>query len=153
MAGAPYYSSADVTLVLDTSLEHVTDGLIDVVVPVVVKGAHAEVTFARTEVPAIEISDEEVDFGEVQVGHQKTVYVQLHSRKGVPCEERGETPAEDQATERAGGNPPSRSGSSPRAASWARTSQKRQGDFRAGRRRRRRVREDARHSRGEQPWR
>ena len=41
LAGAPYYSSADVTLVLDTSLEHVTDGPIDVVVPVVVKGAPA----------------------------------------------------------------------------------------------------------------
>ena len=41
---------------------------------------------ANVEVPAIEISDEEVDFGEVQVGHQKTVYVQLHNRKGVPCE-------------------------------------------------------------------
>ena len=39
LAGAPYYSSTDVTLTLDTSLEHVAAGVVDVVVPLLVKGA------------------------------------------------------------------------------------------------------------------
>ena len=88
LAGAPYYSSTDVTLTLDTSLEHVAAGVVDVVVPLLVKGApRAHVTLrAVVETPEVTPSRVAVDFGAVRIGHQMTTYVQLHNEKSVACE-------------------------------------------------------------------
>lgn len=88
LPGAPEYESTDVTLTLNTALDVVANGIIDVTVPLLIKGGPRALVTLRANVttPELDVSAEVLDFASVQVGHIKAMHVQLRNDKSVPCE-------------------------------------------------------------------
>ena len=88
LSGQPYCQTTEVTLTLNTAMEHVEEGVIDFTVPLSVTGGpQALVTIkAVVQVPGLTANMETLDFGNVQVGHCKWAYVQLHNDRAVACD-------------------------------------------------------------------
>ena len=88
LSGQPYCQTTEVTLTLNTAMEHVEEGAMEFTLPLnVTGGPQALVTIkAVVEVPGLSANVETLDFGNVQVGHCKWAYVQLHNDRSVACD-------------------------------------------------------------------
>ncbi|GMH35419.1 hypothetical protein BSKO_03287 [Bryopsis sp. KO-2023] len=88
LQGAPDYESLEMTLSLNTSKSKVPNGTLDLVFPIEIKFGPAILLAIKAQImmPEIKVSSNVLEFGEVQVGHCKTIPVMFSNPKDVPCE-------------------------------------------------------------------
>ncbi|KAJ3074073.1 hypothetical protein HDU98_012192 [Podochytrium sp. JEL0797] len=87
LPGKPHYESVEFQVSFQSRSQSGA-GIVTLDLPIHVSGGPATVLTLQADVtlPELQVSTNDIDFGEVTCGFRKTVAVQLHNKNPVPCE-------------------------------------------------------------------
>ncbi|KAJ3206444.1 hypothetical protein HDU82_004517 [Entophlyctis luteolus] len=86
LPGKPHYESVEFQVTFHARTQSI--GVVQLDLPILVQGGPTTILTLQAEItlPDLQLSTNDVDFGEVTCGMRKTVMIQLHNKNSVPCE-------------------------------------------------------------------